>query len=175
MQRFQRAVVVGMLSLAATAGAQPPTRTIVSVKTPLKRLRVERTFYVMAHETRSEAGLTFIDVVFRDAQNTELKSVSTVYGAGQPAIVKLAHSELPEITDTATIWADITLSRTGSFADSAAGLSFEFDDGSGSGGCYSCSAESPAVACSKMPDSGRKPEFTCPGGTAFVERISVVR
>jgi hypothetical protein len=179
MNFFERALAVGTLSLAAASvGAQAPKRTTVEIKTPLKLLGPEGTLSVMANETRASADATTVTVVFRDAHDRALKTVSTTYRAGQPAVITLERSEVPDPDPFAPVWAEVAVSRSGDFSSSAAGLSFVLvragGDAGCNGGCHTCPAETDDISCAQ-PEGGRKPEFSCPDGSAFVERISVVR
>jgi hypothetical protein len=180
MKRFERVGALGTLSLlaAVSAAAQAPSRTTVQMKTPLQLLAPDATFMVMANETRAAAASTTITVTFHDAGDRVLKTVSSVYRAGTPAVIALARDEAPG-TGPLAVWADVSVSRTGDFSPSAGAVSFTLLDATGSvgchGACHTCPTEGPDgdVSCAQ-PEGGRKPEFSCPDGSAYIERISVI-
>lgn len=181
MKPFQKTVAVGTLSVLAaiSAGAQVPASTTVEIKTPLNLLGPDGTFFVMANETRTAAADTNITVVFHDARDVVLKTVTGVYRAGQPAIFSLRRAEVPGTARFAKFWAEVRVSRPGNFSPSAAAISFKLVDGTGGSGCggacHSCPEEIDGqdVSCAQ-PENGRKPEFSCPDGSAYIDRITVV-
>jgi hypothetical protein len=139
----------------------------------------ETTFFVMANETRGAVGVTTLKVVFHDAMDHVLKTVSADYAAGKPAVVALERAEVPGAEPFATVWAEVSVSRSGDFSLSSGAVSFKLVDGTGEvgcgGACHTCpeGIDGQDVSCAQ-PEGGRKPEFSCPDGSAYIDRITVV-
>jgi hypothetical protein len=180
MKRFHVGIAIGIAWMLSTvpAGAQLPQRTTVRIKTPLNLIGPGGTFLVMANETRTAAGATTISVVFRNGQGRVVKTVNATYTAVEPAVISLKRAEVPGADPFAVFRADVTLSRPGDFSSTSGAVAFKLVDGTGDigcpGGCHSCPEEVDGQDSScAPPEGGRRPEFACPDGTAYLDEIVV--
>jgi hypothetical protein len=156
------ALTLAPASTGALDTAEGPTSA--EIRTPLHELGLGKTFVIRAVETRPSAPAVTLVVIFFDAADRVVKSVTGLVSPGHPATFRLTRAEMNTDETAPTARAVVVVKHDGGFDQNQTLLDFNLVNRSGPDGCGgSCSICSRVGFSCAPPQTGSTPSVVCEG------------